>query len=115
LVSLRAATLVSTAALTFNVVYEDAGESWVYAHVPELPEVRTQGEDLADARAMVMDAIAVVLVDSPRDRNHARAATREPFRSAANWAAPGARQDPVRRGSTRARPGRIRRRRGLSV
>jgi predicted RNase H-like HicB family nuclease len=52
---------MSMAALTFNVVYEDADEGWVYAHVPELPEVRTQGEDLADARATVREAIAVVL------------------------------------------------------
>ncbi len=47
--------------LTFNVVYEDAGEGWVYAHVPELPEVQTQGENLDDARAMVKDAITLVL------------------------------------------------------
>ena len=46
------------AALTFNVVFEDAGDGWVYAHVPELPEVQTQGADLDDARAMVRDAIA---------------------------------------------------------
>jgi predicted RNase H-like HicB family nuclease len=37
-------------ALTFNVVYEDAGEGWAYAHVPELPEVQTQGENLDAAR-----------------------------------------------------------------
>lgn len=48
-------------ALTFNVVYEDAGEGWVYAHVAELPEVHTQGENLDDARAMAKDAIAFVL------------------------------------------------------
>jgi predicted RNase H-like HicB family nuclease len=47
--------------LTFNVVFEDAGEGWVYAHVPELPAVQTQGADLDDARAMVKDAIALVL------------------------------------------------------
>jgi predicted RNase H-like HicB family nuclease len=47
--------------LTFNVVYEDAGDGWVYAHVPELPEVQTQGRNLGDARAMVKDAIALVL------------------------------------------------------
>ncbi len=47
--------------LTFNVVYEDAGEGWVYAHVPELPEVHTQGEGLEQARAMALDAIALVL------------------------------------------------------
>lgn len=56
------------AALTFNVVFEDAGDGWVYAHVPELPEVQTQGADLDDARAMVRDAIAVVLEDR-RARN----------------------------------------------
>ena len=47
--------------LTFNVVYEDAGEGWVYAHVLELPEVQTQGADLDEARVMVKEAIALVL------------------------------------------------------
>ncbi len=47
--------------LKFNVVYEDAGEGWVYAHVPELPEVHTQGESLDQAREMVRDAIELVL------------------------------------------------------
>jgi len=46
---------------TFNVVFEDAGDGWVYAHVPELPEVQTQGESLDDARRMVREAIALVL------------------------------------------------------
>lgn len=54
-------------ALRFNVVYEDAGEGWVYAHVPELPEVHTQGEDMEQARAMVLDAIAMAL-DERRTR-----------------------------------------------
>lgn len=43
------------------MVYEDAGDGWVYAHVPELPEVQTQGENLDGARGMVRDAIAFVL------------------------------------------------------
>jgi predicted RNase H-like HicB family nuclease len=47
----------------FNVVFEDAGDGWVYAHVPELPEVQTQGESLEDARVMVRDAITLVLED----------------------------------------------------
>jgi predicted RNase H-like HicB family nuclease len=46
---------------TFSVVFEDAGDGWVYAHVPELPEVQTQGEDLDQAREMVREAIALVL------------------------------------------------------
>lgn len=32
--------------LSFNVVYEDAGDGWIYAHVPVLPEAHTQGRDL---------------------------------------------------------------------
>jgi predicted RNase H-like HicB family nuclease len=49
--------------LTFHAVYEDAGEGWVYVHVPELPEVHTQGEGLEQARAMVREAIELVLED----------------------------------------------------
>lgn len=48
-------------ARTFSVVFEDAGDGWVYAHVPELPEVQTQGDNLDEARTMVRDAIALVL------------------------------------------------------
>jgi len=50
-------------ALKFNVVFEDAGDGWVYAHVQELPEVHTQGEGLDDARIMVREAIELVLED----------------------------------------------------
>jgi predicted RNase H-like HicB family nuclease len=56
--------------LKFNVVYEDAGEGWVYAHVPELPEVHTQGESLDQARMMVRDAIEMVL-EERRERGEA--------------------------------------------
>jgi predicted RNase H-like HicB family nuclease len=52
---------VSVAARVFNVVFEDAGDGWVYAHVPELPEVQTQGESLEDARRMAREAIELVL------------------------------------------------------
>ncbi len=60
-------------ALMFNVVYEDAGQGWVYAHVPELPEVHTQGMNLEEARAMVRDAIGLVL-----DERRARGETIPP-------------------------------------
>jgi len=56
--------------LKFNVVYEDAGEGWVYAHVPELPEVHTQGETLDQARELVRDAIELVLQER-RERGEA--------------------------------------------
>ena len=55
------ATVQGVSGLTFNVVYEDAGDGWVYAHVPELPEVHTQGEDLQQTRVAVRDAIELVL------------------------------------------------------
>lgn len=59
------------------MVFEDAGDGWVYAHVPELPEVQTQGESLEDARLMVRDAIALVLEE--------RSARGEPI-PATGWA-----------------------------
>jgi predicted RNase H-like HicB family nuclease len=55
-------------------VYEDTGDGWVYAHVPELPEVHTQGETLDQAREMARDAIALV-VDRRRERGDAVPAT----------------------------------------
>ena len=59
--------MLSVKAHTFNVVFEDAGDGWVYAHVPELPEVHTQGETLEQSRELVRDAIALVL-----DERHSR-------------------------------------------
>ena len=70
----RRATVPEVSALIFNVVFEDAGDGWVYAHVPELPEVQTQGEGLEDARVMVREAIELVLEDR-RDRGESIPAT----------------------------------------
>ena len=70
----RSDTVLGVSALIFNVVFEDAGDGWVYAHVPELPEVHTQGEGLEDARVMVREAIELVLQDR-RDRGEAIPAT----------------------------------------
>ena len=49
--------------LRFTAVYEPAEEGWVYAHVPELPEVHTQGRDLDEARVMLEEAIRLVITD----------------------------------------------------
>jgi predicted RNase H-like HicB family nuclease len=49
--------------LRFTAVYESAEDGWVYVHVPELPEVHTQGRDLDEAREMVADAIQLVIAD----------------------------------------------------
>jgi predicted RNase H-like HicB family nuclease len=61
--AMAASTVAPMAAHSFSVVFEDAGEGWVYAHVPELPEVQTQGESLDQAREMVREAIALVLAE----------------------------------------------------
>lgn len=45
----------------FTAVYERDETGLVYAHVPELPEVQTQGRDLDEAREMVRDAVALAL------------------------------------------------------
>ena len=37
------------------------GDGRVYAHVPELPGVQAQGENLDEARAIVKDALALAL------------------------------------------------------
>ncbi len=58
----------------FDVECEDAGQGWVYAHVPELPEVHAQGVDLEEARAMARDAITLVL-DERRARGETIAPT----------------------------------------
>jgi predicted RNase H-like HicB family nuclease len=65
---------LAMAGLKFNVVFEDAADGWVYAHVQELPEVHTQGESLDDARVMVREAIEFVLKDR-RERGEAIPAT----------------------------------------
>jgi predicted RNase H-like HicB family nuclease len=49
--------------LRFTAVYEQAEDGWVYAPVPELPEVHAQGRDLDEARAMVEDAVQLVIAD----------------------------------------------------
>ena len=65
---------LAVATQTFHVVFEDAGDGWVYAHVPELPEIHTQGETLDKARAMAREAIELVLADR-RERGEPMPAT----------------------------------------
>lgn len=48
-------------ATTFTAVFERDEEGYIYAHVPELPEVQTQGRTLDEARDMVRAAIRQAL------------------------------------------------------
>jgi len=51
----------------FNTVFERDEAGFIYAHVPELPEVQTQGRTLDEAREMVRAAIGQAL-DLRRER-----------------------------------------------
>jgi predicted RNase H-like HicB family nuclease len=48
-------------ATKFNAVFERDEAGFIYAHVPELPEVQTQGRTLDEAREMVRAAISQAL------------------------------------------------------
>lgn len=48
--------------LHLTVVYEDAGEGWIMASIPELPGVITQGRAREEARFMVRDALREMLL-----------------------------------------------------
>ncbi|MDN5747287.1 MAG: type II toxin-antitoxin system HicB family antitoxin [Pseudonocardia sp.] len=43
--------------LRLTVVYHDAGDGWVMASIPELPEILTQGATVDEARTMVRSAV----------------------------------------------------------
>ena len=48
---------ISNEPLRLTVVYEDAGDGWVMASVPEVPGVLTQGTTVEHARAMIHSAL----------------------------------------------------------
>ena len=54
----------------FTAVFERDQASFIYAHVPELPEVQTQGRTIEEAREMVRSAIGQAL-DMRRERGEA--------------------------------------------
>lgn len=45
----------------FTAVFERDETEFIYAHVPELPEVQTQGRTIEEARESVRSAIAQAL------------------------------------------------------
>jgi predicted RNase H-like HicB family nuclease len=45
----------------FNVVYTTIEDDWVMAQVPELPGAVTQGRDIDEARAMIQEAVELLL------------------------------------------------------
>ena len=45
----------------FSVVYQVVEDGWIMASVPELPGAVTQGRDMEEARAMIKEAVELLL------------------------------------------------------
>ena len=47
--------------LRLTIVYEDGGDGWVVASIPEVRAAHSQGRTRAEARANVIDALQTML------------------------------------------------------
>lgn len=47
--------------LRLTIVYEDGGDGWIVASVPEVPGTMSQGRTRAEARENVIDALHGIL------------------------------------------------------
>jgi predicted RNase H-like HicB family nuclease len=45
----------------YSVVYQTVEDGWIMARVPELPGAVTQGKDMPEARAMIKEAVELLL------------------------------------------------------
>ena len=54
--------------LRLTIVYEDGGEGWVMASIPEVPGVFSQGRTRAEARENVIDALQLMLTPDPDEQ-----------------------------------------------
>ena len=45
----------------YQVLYQQVEDGWIMATVPELPGAVTQGKDMAEARAMIKEAVELLL------------------------------------------------------
>jgi predicted RNase H-like HicB family nuclease len=53
--------MIEREAINLTIHYEDAGDGWVLATIPEVPGAISQGRTRAEARANVIDALQTVL------------------------------------------------------
>jgi predicted RNase H-like HicB family nuclease len=59
--------------LRLTIVYEDGGDGWIVASIPEVPGAHSQGHTRAEARENVIDALQTMLtpdeeLQEPSDR-----------------------------------------------
>ncbi|MEA2193096.1 MAG: HicB like antitoxin of bacterial toxin-antitoxin system [Solirubrobacteraceae bacterium] len=53
--------MIGREAIKLTIRYEDGGDGWVLASIPEVPGAISQGRTRAEARANVIDALQTVL------------------------------------------------------
>jgi len=53
--------IIEREAINLTIHYEDAGDGWVLATIPEIPGAISQGRSRAEARVNVIDALQTVL------------------------------------------------------
>ena len=53
--------MIEREAINLTIHYEDAGDGWVLATIPEVPGAISQGRTRAEARTNVIDALQTVL------------------------------------------------------
>ena len=52
-------------ALDLTILYEDGDDGWIIASIPAVPGVLSQGRDRDEARANVLDALALMISPEP--------------------------------------------------
>jgi predicted RNase H-like HicB family nuclease len=55
--------------LRLTIVYEDAGDGWVLARIPEVRGVVSQGQTREEARENVLDALRLMLRPDPAEQD----------------------------------------------
>jgi len=65
--------------LQLTIVYEDAGDGWIMASIPQVPGTRSQGRTREEARANVIDALRVMLAGDDKQLETYAGENREPL------------------------------------
>jgi predicted RNase H-like HicB family nuclease len=71
--------MTMSATLQLTIVYEDAGDGWIMASIPQVPGTRSQGRTREEARENVIDALRVMLAGDDRELVADPTASTEPL------------------------------------
>jgi predicted RNase H-like HicB family nuclease len=58
--------------LNLTIVYEPGEDGWIVVSIPEVPVVLSQGRTEAEARANIIDALALMLSPEPSETKDRR-------------------------------------------